>query len=142
MVLTIANEFDTVTRTDRPYMLSLVELHRSITKYFDSRATLADTLEGGMSTNATRKTWPLPAPEYYPIGEVALLKLAIEESSESDESPEPVLKMYKISSAVLSGLVFCDIEVHKRVHYTKRAVLIAEGRFNGKEGWNIMTMTM
>lgn len=116
-------------------MLSLVELHRSVAKYSDSTATLADTLVDGMSTNATRKTWPLPAPEYYPIGEVALLKLAIEESSESDEGAEPVVKMYKISSAVLSRLVFCDIEVHRRVHYTKRVMMIAEGRFNGKEGW-------
>lgn len=64
-----------------------------------------------------------------------LLKLAVEESSESDEGAEPVVKMYKISSAVLSGLVFCDIEVHSRVHYTKRVAMIAEGRFNGKEGW-------
>jgi len=135
MVLAIANEFDTVTRADRPYILSLVELHRSVPKYSDSIATLADTFVDGISTNAIRKTWPLPAPEYYPIGEVALLKLATEESSESDEGAEPVVKMYKISSAVLSGLVFCDIEVHRRVHYTKRVVMIAEGRFNGKEGW-------
>lgn len=135
MVLAMANEFDTVTRADHPYMLSLVELHRSVAKYSDSTATLADTLVDGMSTNATRKTWPLPAPEYYPVGEVALLKLAIEGSGKSDEGAEPVLKMYKISSAVLSGLVFCDIEVHRRVYYTKRVVMIAEGRFNGKEGW-------
>jgi len=63
--------------------------------------------------------WPLPPPEYYPIGEIVVLKVSVPELSNAPGLSALALKAIKVHPVILSSLVFCNTEVHSRVHYTK-----------------------
>jgi hypothetical protein len=152
-MLALANEFDAVVRADRPYLLSLIELHHSA----DQAASLADARNSPRSNSANttdysssdgtvtldilpaitraRTMWPLPPPEYYPIGEIVVLKVSVPELSHAAGLSALALGAIKVHPVILSSLVFCNMKVHSRVHYTKRVQMILEGRFNNGTGW-------
>jgi hypothetical protein len=150
-MLAIANEYDAVVRADRSYLLSLIELYQSAGESSLSATTSmasitsdstvdtkSDTFSAQSKTpgiNREKTMWQLPPPEYHHIGEIVLLKVSVPELSGTGEFPALSLTAMKVHPMVLSSLVFCDTAVHSRVHYTKRAQMILDGKFNNGSGW-------
>jgi hypothetical protein len=152
LLLNIINEFDLVTRTDSPYILSLVNLYRSIyqlppmqdaklhkrsiTK--DVQSTLAQHPSGNQDMEGL--IWAVPSPLYYHVGKLLMLRVQIrkgDSSSANCESMEEALEMraVKVRAEDFEKLLFCRITVHSRVCYGERVKLVAEGHFNGMNGW-------
>jgi hypothetical protein len=152
-MLAMANEFDAVVRADRPYLLSLIELHHSAGQAasladernspcsnsanttYDSSCNGAVKLDSSPAIAQARTMWPLPPPEYYPIGEIVVFKVSVPELSNAVGLSALALKAIKVHPAILSSLVFCNTKVHSRVHYANRVQMILEGRFNNGTGW-------
>jgi hypothetical protein len=129
IMLAIANEFDVVVRADRSYLLSLTELHRVARHAADSAATVVSS-----TTALPRPMWPLPPPEYYHLGQIVVLKVSVPEISDNTSFSDIALKAIQVYPTLLSNLVFCDTEVHSRIHYTKRTRMLFEGRCNNGTG--------
>jgi hypothetical protein len=145
LILNIINEYDLVTRADRPYIRSLIDLYRSIYDLppIDERVPkdigtpqIPSTNPHGESfsdrNEATAKYWALPEPTYWHFGELVVLKLGI-----STEEPENQLALsaWNISPENFEKLLFCRVAVHRRVVYQERVQLLAAGRFNGRRGF-------
>ncbi|KAF2843819.1 alpha/beta-hydrolase [Patellaria atrata CBS 101060] len=79
--------------------------------------------------------WPVPRAEYYHIGPIIIIKVQLElPSSIGDDGGEPklTLKLLKLRKNVLEKLLWCRIEVHRRMMYTERIRMIADGEFHTK----------
>ena len=146
LMLNIINEFDLVTRADSPYVLSLVNLYRSIYQLPPvEEATVLN--EGGMqgavstepqptSETSERGIWILPSAVYGHVGARAVLQMRINEGDSSDENGENladelVLKAFKVDAEAFGKLLFSRITVHSRHCYRERVRKIAEGQYNG-----------
>lgn len=150
LLLNIINEYDLVSRVDRPYIRTLVDLYRSIYQLppiQDSNSQTTGLTDNGSTHKGEtwgdrdRKYWIVPKPEYYHIGKRVVLKLGIvpDQWSNHEDSDDPKgqlsLSASCISAEEFAKLLFCRINVHSRACYEERVALIRESRFNGKSGW-------
>ena len=152
LVFNIINEFDVVTRADSNYILSLVNLYRSI--YQMSSVREVNTLDDGMmqdtksiaayhlssDKDSTGSFWITPSATYNHIGERVVLHMQMCEGSSSGESDDDLadkleLKAFSIEAQAFQKLLFCRVSVHRRIEYRKRIGLIAGGNFSGLNGW-------
>lgn len=53
-----------------------------------------------------------------------------------DQGGSLQLRTVEVSTAQSEKLLFCRILVHRRPCYTQRVELLADGRFNGANGWD------
>lgn len=155
--LNIINEFDLVSRVDRSYIRTLVDLYRSIydlpaAQDHDFQTTIAAPGAKTLSNNnikddeeawreKSEKYWIIPNPVYRHVGKRVVLKLGIIPTQdgyhESNCNPtrQLALSALCIPNDEFAKLLFCRVTVHSRVCYQERIALIAEGRFNGRNGW-------
>ena len=151
-VLNIINEFDVVTRADSNYILSLVNLYRSIYQMPSVREVNA--LDDGMlqdtksitayhlssDNESTGSFWEIPSATYSHVGERVVLHMHMCDEASSGESDDYLadkleLKAYKVEARAFQKLLFCRVSVHRRIEYRKRINLIARGYFNSLTGW-------
>ena len=152
LVLNIINEFDVVTRADSNYILSLVNLYRSIYQMPPVREVNAlddGMLQGTESTAANHlnrnntnsgSLWATPRATYGHVGERVVLHMHMRDvpssvESDNDISDELELKAYKVEAQAFERLLFCRYLVHRRIEYGKRIQLVALGYFNSITGW-------
>ncbi|KAJ4257576.1 hypothetical protein NW762_008701 [Fusarium torreyae] len=150
----IINEFDVVTRADKPYILSLVDLARinlnlpPKTAFSDDEsdeeivnAALEATQEeeSKMTSKATQKLqenlhpqdsnfWHLPKPSYHHVGSKVVLLMRLVEG-------EMNLRAVEVTPTEFRKLLFCRIAVHGKSRYGERVDALEQGRFNGRIGW-------
>ena len=152
LVLNIINEFDVVTRADSNYILTLVNLYRSIYQMPSARGV--DAPDDGMSQDtkpiaadhlnsdkeSTRSFWAVPRATYSHVGERVILHMHMCEGTGSGESDDDLagkleLRAYKVEAQAYQKLLFCRVSVHRRTEYRRRIDLIIRGYFNGAIGW-------
>lgn len=153
-MLNIINEFDLVTRADGPYVLSLVNLYRSIYQMLpvpeakspdsgvEQNSNSSTALRFSSDGDSTRNIWAVPSAFYGHFGERVVLHMQMcEKSSRSEDDDDSAdmlkLKAFKVATRVFQELLFCRISVHSRAEYQKRVDLIASGYFNNLDGWKM-----
>ncbi|KAK7510156.1 Alpha/Beta hydrolase protein [Phyllosticta citriasiana] len=131
--LNIINEYDVVSRADRPYVRSLVDLFRSTYGQTPLESTSYDSYSTDTSSTGTAvgQNWAVPLPEYRHYGDLIVLRM-----SRSDPSPaenrmlfddELRLEAWKVTSEEFSKLLFTRIAVHRRRYYERAAAMVAKG---------------
>lgn len=150
MVVDIVNEFDVVSRADRPYILALLNLlrhkhgHPPLPPEPDLAADLTDS--DALSATATLKadipatklqdvfdkevndTWPLPEMFYHHVGRTIVLTMRL------DDEDKTQLKAFEIPDSMFGTLLFCKLSVHRKAVYAIRIYLIEQGEMNGQSG--------
>ncbi|KAM0499708.1 hypothetical protein ACHAP8_005315 [Fusarium lateritium] len=149
LCLNIVNEFDVVTRADKPYILSLVEVARTMlnqpskallpepetnneiidaslkaTQYKEAKISSPKNEE---SHDENKKIWHFSQPLYNHIGSSVALLLPSED--------EMKLKAVEVTPVEFQKLLFCRVAVHGKRIYDKRVELLEKGRFNNRSGW-------
>ncbi|SPQ20772.1 49df7fc9-f316-4213-be5e-f303876c423e [Thermothielavioides terrestris] len=124
LCLNIINEFDVVSRADRPYILSLVNMMRSlygqpaIPDDVDITRDADDSPRSGAAnaqqTSGSENIWPLPPPMYHHVGSRVLLLTRL------DDDGRVCLKACEVPKDVFQQLLFCRVEVHRRACYSDR----------------------
>lgn len=154
--LNIINEYDLVSRVDRSYIRTLVDLYRSIydlppIQDLDTQTTTA-TPEAWIFSNdgknrgealgeQTGKYWVVPKSIYRHVGKRVVLKLGViprqdgKYKNGDNSKGQLALSALCIPNEEFAKLLFCRVTVHSRVCYQERIALITEGRFNGGNGW-------
>jgi hypothetical protein len=145
LTLALVNEYDLVSRADQPYIRSLVDLYRSLFQLppvLDDESAESETIsslaESQTDSEATLsqggKTWSLPEPAFWPLGEIILLRIGavkiLAENGEAVGMAAPmgrILKAFKVEPEEFVNLVFCRIPVHRRNEYQKRVKMILDG---------------
>ena len=102
----MVNETDVVTRADHHYMLSLVNLYRSI----DGLAPIAGA-EPQPGTDRPGRHWPVPPPLLHHVGNIVILK------ETDEESDDPQLGAFSVSGLDFAGLLFCSSRAHHKEAY-------------------------
>ena len=152
LVFNIINEFDVVTRADSNYILSLVNLYRSMHQMPSVREV--NTPDDGMMQDtksiaayqlssykdSTGSFWITPSATYNHIGELVVLHMQMCEETSSGGSDDDLidkleLKAFSIEAQAFQKLLFCRVSVHRRTEYQKRIGLIVDGNFSGLNGW-------
>ncbi|KAI1122933.1 Alpha/Beta hydrolase protein [Nemania abortiva] len=115
-VLNIINEYDLVSRLDKGYVRSLVQLFNSEAQDINSEGSNTTKRNSGRS-------WPLPTPDFQHIGPIVVLKtelpdLQLENKISSDVGTR--VKAWDVTSDSLSNLVFCKLQVHRRRYYREK----------------------
>ncbi|KAF4966664.1 hypothetical protein FSARC_5653 [Fusarium sarcochroum] len=154
LCINIINEFDVVTRADKPYILSLVDLARvnlnlpPKTYFFEDEsdeeivdaaleATRAE--ESKLAPKLTKKLvenlhiddskiWHLPRPFYHHVGSNVVLFMRLVEGQMS-------LKAAEVTPTEFRKLLFCRVAVHGKSRYGERVEALEQGRFNDRIGW-------
>ncbi|KAH6952683.1 Alpha/Beta hydrolase protein [Fusarium avenaceum] len=145
----IINEFDVVTRADKPYILSLVDIVRSTLdlppkNQVSESATDEETIYAALKatdTNESRlsyqfegldidqsKFWRLPQSLYHHVGPRVVLLMRLVEGEMS-------LKAVEVTPFEFQKLLFCRVAVHGKRIYAERVEKLQQGRFNGRLGW-------
>jgi hypothetical protein len=148
LVLSIVNEYDLVPRADQAYIRSLVDLYRSIyhlPPIQDDRGQeavefhlprLSFDLRNSLKDKKIDALWSLPRPVYWHIGRIVVLKVSLmEKKGEENEEDEWMLRALTVKPEDFARLLFCNVDIHKRLRYRERIDMLLEGRFNGREGW-------
>lgn len=136
LMLAIVNENDMVTRSDGPYIRSVVDLYRS--RYMLPAG--ADDLvneknrehrKTGHGSLALQETWRLPAPAFYLVGDIIVLGEPAVIDGEPPSIPAKAVTTAKksllalnVTTETFGTFLFCDIEVHRRRAYLERLELI------------------
>lgn len=154
-MINVINEFDPVTRADRLYMLSLVDLAKSIASRgvqlqgrTDQEATAValDYLAGPLSPQSTFSSgydsgldkskaavggpvWPMPRLLYQHVGPRVVLVTRLVDN-------EVRLGATEVSTKEFERLVFCRVAVHHKSCYGERVELLESGKFNSQRGWS------
>lgn len=140
----IMNEHDLVTRADRAYLRSLVDMYRasySLSPVPHDRSTAADTRQDSdlkqdkisiAQSTAAETHFPMPKPLLWPFGTRVLLKMELVKQNEGERKE---LKAFKLSQDAYSRLIFTKIAMHKRMAYGDRMEDILRGKLNGNESW-------
>ncbi|KAK3387878.1 hypothetical protein B0H63DRAFT_471070 [Podospora didyma] len=155
LLMAFVNEYDMISRSDKAYLRSIVDLYRSkyglppVASPLLDHQKLAET--GGslshigttgpsissIAVHAGLKAggvWPLPPPVFHLLGDIIVLRICFDspemkEDSDDAVSPEPLLKTDKVSPDEFCKLLFCDISVHRRTAYLERLnMLVGEIR--------------
>jgi hypothetical protein len=133
MLLAIVNEGDLVSRTDGPYIRSVVDLYRSKfnlppLKAISPASHLARRDIQGTSKAEKGRTWDLPEPMHHLVGQIVLLALDDETTLiDLRRTSTGLLKGVRIRPEEFSKLLFCDVEVHRRRSYIQRLEMIRDG---------------
>jgi hypothetical protein len=147
--MNLINEFDLVSRADRPYILCLVNLFRSVygrpplgpdededsahasppSEVSSSATEVSDVLK-----EAAESVWPVTPCRYHHVGPHIVLLKRLERESHSGEYSLK-LRAVRVAPDEFEKLLFCRLAVHRRVCYAERIQIIEEGNFNGKGGW-------
>lgn len=132
-VLSFVNEYDMVTRADRPYLRSIVDLYRS--KYGLPSVGLEKKHQWPIpeldpnvkSVIDGRPDWSLPSPFYSLVGDIVVLQSCLNSSSVTHDAASdastivsPSLRAIRISETAFGKLLFCEVGVHKRRVYLDR----------------------
>ncbi|KAF4997176.1 hypothetical protein FGRMN_4071 [Fusarium graminum] len=149
LCVNLINEFDVVTRADKPYILSLVDIARAMLnlppksavpepatneRIVDAALEATKDEESKLShklkeLNITApKTWHLPQPLYHHVGPRVVLLMRLVES-------EMNLKAVEVTPSEFQKLLFCRVAVHSRKRYEERITALNKGTFNGRKGW-------
>jgi hypothetical protein len=131
LVLALVNEYDVVTRADKPYLSSLVDLYRA--KYglpplhTPSLSWLA--LHAG-AVGGKGMVWPLPLPQFHLLGDIIVLRTCVESASDDESDATAVvhrsLRAVQLSEVELGRLLFCDVAVHRRAVYLERMDMLVK----------------
>ncbi|KAG8673311.1 hypothetical protein FPOAC2_06754 [Fusarium poae] len=149
LCLNIINEFDVVTRADKPYILSLVEVARTMlnlpsqallpepetnNEIIDASLKATQDKEAKISSpkseesyDESSKVWHFAQPLYNHIGPSVVLLTPSED--------EMKLKAVEVTPTEFQKLLFCRVAVHGKKIYEKRVELLEQGRFNDRPGW-------
>ncbi|KAI3332062.1 alpha/beta-hydrolase [Xylariaceae sp. AK1471] len=125
-VLNIINEFDLVSRLDRGYVRSLIQL-------YNSEALHPTGEDGNIAEGTTQNRWPLPAPDLQHIGSIVVLKTDLPDLQLDHARPSeiiPRLTAWRVTSESLSDLVFCQLLVHRRRYYQEKMKQLANSNFD------------
>ena len=148
LTLAIINEYDMVSRADRSYIRSVVDLYRSshgLPPVLSGTATEsyegADTFRGSSAT----KSWPLPTPRYNLVGDIIVLRLRLsgvsmapvdDAFSQTSTLTAPIVEAVKVTPEKFAKLLFCDLAAHRRRAYVERmdflTAQMCESPGNGK----------
>lgn len=143
LCLNIINEFDPVARADRPYLLSLVNLIKTIYHQPPIADQSINQQAPGLAidpiqtqgiaesrSEAREIAWPLPRAVLFHVGSRILLRKRLVES-------DIELRAAEISRTEFEKLLFCGAAVHKRGDYGARVDALTDGKFNGAQGWGL-----
>lgn len=148
LVLSVANEYDLVPRADQAYIRSMVDLYRSIyglppikddvpkeeLSHFVLPRLSFESRMGGVEEK--KMLWSLPRPVYWHIGKIIVLKVKLAERHETkSDKDEWILRALTLTPEDFVELLFCNVDIHKRIRYQERLEMLAEGRFNGRASW-------
>ncbi|SCB65915.1 unnamed protein product [Fusarium graminearum] len=147
--LNIFNEFDFVTRADKPYILSLVEVARNMlnqprkpllpepetsSEIIDASLKATQDKEAELSSPKNEeshdqgpKTWKFSQPLYNHIGPSVVLLMRSEN--------EMKLTAVEVTPAEFQKLLFCRTAVHGKRIYEQRVEALEQGHFNDRLGW-------
>jgi hypothetical protein len=127
VALNIINEYDIIPRADHSYLLSMVDLFRSIYN------------QNPMSTSEkqschTEGCWPLPIPDYYHVGHRIILRNKlrdIPDSDDDDDDEDTLQSQFELTSWLVDEknfgqLIFCSREAHRRYFYEERIRQLSE----------------
>lgn len=156
LCLNIINEFDVVSRADKPYILSLVELSRAVLRAVP-QSPIPNTNENPIETgrgiafkddinslppissqstglekkliNTATDIWNLPEPSYYHVGPRIVFVMRLHEGQMS-------LRAVQVPPAEFQTLLFCRTAVHGKARYGERVEMLESGQFNGRAGWD------
>ncbi|KAH7154874.1 Alpha/Beta hydrolase protein [Dactylonectria estremocensis] len=155
VALSIINEFDLVSRADRPYIMTLANLIRSIYGksplpiHEEMPSIASDTLDNSpvhpswpkntVTTDAPDNpnkrsrpvegtAWPVPRLFYHHVGSRIVLLMRL-------ESDDIRLRAVEVPSSEFEKLLFCRIAVHSGRRYSERVQLLKDGLFNHHTGW-------
>ncbi|KAF5688257.1 hypothetical protein FDENT_4944 [Fusarium denticulatum] len=147
--INIINEFDVVTRADKPYILSLVDVARAMLDLPPKAAisepnTSEDIVSACLETTRVEKCrlsddsedfpvkesnfWRFPQPFYHHIGSRVILLTRFVDNQMS-------LKAVELSSSEFQKLLFCRVAVHGKRFYEERIGALEQGRFNNQSAW-------
>ena len=108
LAVSVVYETDVVTRADHQYMLSLVNLYRSV----DGLAPIAGAEpQPRAGADGPGRHWPLPPPLLHHVGNIVVLK------ETDEESDDPQLGAFSVSGLDFSGLLFCSSRAHHKEAY-------------------------
>ncbi|RKL35027.1 hypothetical protein BFJ72_g9026 [Fusarium proliferatum] len=145
----VINEFDVVTRADKPYILSLVDVARAmldlppkaaISEHETSKEIVSAALETTRDENRRLsddsedfplkepKFWRFPQPFYHHVGPRVILLTRFVDNQMN-------LKAVEISSSEFQKLLFCRVAVHGKRFYDERIDALEQGRFNDRSAW-------
>ncbi|KAH6651230.1 hypothetical protein F5144DRAFT_617854 [Chaetomium tenue] len=124
VVLALVNEYDLVTRADKPYLNSLVDLYRSRYGLPPLHTPTLSSLAAHTGAGGGKGMWPLPPPQFQLLGDVIVLKSCAEPAGD-DESDATKFVHHSLQAVQLTAdefgrLLFCDVAVHRRVVYLER----------------------
>ncbi|KAF9638048.1 hypothetical protein BFW01_g8945 [Lasiodiplodia theobromae] len=126
--LNIVNEYDVIGRADKAYILSLVDLLRSVYGKLPLENTSGISLDS--QNSGTLNYWTLRESDYRHYGDMIILQVSQEWPSLSGESVLTndglSVSTWKVSWADYSQLVFTRVRVHARTFYERNVGMIAE----------------
>lgn len=153
VMMALINEYDMVSRADKAYIRSVVDLYRGryglppLTISTPGQRVIAGggipKLEAGLDigseTSETERMWHLPRPVFHLVGDIIVFRLCFGEEmgTEDDGDDEgellerevgqkPTLKADLVPTEEFTKLVFCDIGVHRRTAYLERVGMLVE----------------
>ncbi|KAF3481519.1 uncharacterized protein GIQ15_04278 [Arthroderma uncinatum] len=147
--MNFVNEFDMVSRADRPYIICLVNLLRSLHgrpplgsdedeanfHAVPSPETLNPETKASDSANLlAENVWPVTPCYYHHVGPRIVLLKRLEQAFQS-EGYLLELRAMIVPPEEFQKLLFCRLAVHRRVCYAERVQMIEEGKFNGCSSW-------
>ncbi|KAF5613119.1 alpha beta-hydrolase [Fusarium subglutinans] len=145
----VINEFDVVTRADKPYILSLVDVARAMLDLLPKAAISEHETSEGIVSAALGSTrddkrrlsddsvdfpvkesnfWRFPQPFYHHVGPRLILLTRYVDNQMS-------LKAVEISSSEFQKLLFCRVTVHGKRFYEERIGALEHGLFNNRSAW-------
>jgi hypothetical protein len=145
----IINEFDVVTRADKPYILSLVDVARAmldlppkanISELETSEEIVSAALEATRDEKRRLSDesedfpvkesnfWRFPQPVYNHVGPRVILLARFVDNQIS-------LKAVEVSTSEFQKLLFCRVAVHGKRLYEERIGALEQGRFNNRSAW-------
>jgi hypothetical protein len=153
-----------VTRADTSYILGLVQLFKFAYGRDDGLALdrvdvnaprlpqfpfASSSVDGGGNSEelCRSRVWPMPKPDFWPLGRVVVMWEELERDGEGRGGGEPekeiralaqkrrILRIEEVKAEEFVQALFCRIDVHKRDMYRRRIRLLAKGKFNMAEGW-------
>ncbi|RAL11932.1 alpha/beta-hydrolase [Aspergillus homomorphus CBS 101889] len=128
LCMNLINEFDLVTRADKSYILSLLDLIRAS----DDQTSVASNTEdsrkqgSGSISGSSEDFWPLPRSLYCHVGPRIILFMRLESSHEQFLQ----LHAAQVSREEFDRLLFCRLSVHMRKYYAQTVGQLTVGRAN------------
>jgi len=125
-----------VSRADRSYLRSVVDLYRSSHGLPPVLSGPTAASKDGPDTfqESNNRSWPLPIPQYNLVGDITVLRLRLsavstapidDAFSQASTSTAPIVEAVKVTPEKFAKLLFCDLATHRRRAYVERMDLLA-----------------